>query len=79
MNEVEWVAAQEEYELEQLVSSMAKSDDTSSQHFESDDEDYDLIFLECATIPPKQQLSESQQSCNRFSNANTMDIDMTDG
>lgn len=78
MTEVDWVAAQEEHELEQLVSSMAKSDDAPSQHFGSDDEDYDSIFMECAPIPYEQQRHEPH-SYSRFNNTNSTDIDMADG
>ncbi|KAF1829010.1 hypothetical protein BDW02DRAFT_574386 [Decorospora gaudefroyi] len=45
--EVDYVAAQEEYELQQLVASMEQHDDARSQHYGSDEEDYDEIFMEC--------------------------------
>lgn len=49
MTEADYVAAQEEYELQQLIASMEQEGDSrSSQHYGSDDEDYDSIFMECA-------------------------------
>ncbi|KAK1908685.1 hypothetical protein P3342_009536 [Pyrenophora teres f. teres] len=51
LTEADYVAAQEEYELQQLVASMEQDGDgQSSQHYGSDDDDYDSIFMECAMV-----------------------------
>ncbi|KAF2793567.1 hypothetical protein K505DRAFT_305567 [Melanomma pulvis-pyrius CBS 109.77] len=78
MEEADYILAQEEYELEQLVASMEEDEDvldTTSQHYGSDDEDYDQIFMECTTAADTEQPSE-------YTNANFQDMDamdMTDG
>lgn len=79
MTEADWIAAQEEYELQQLVASMEQSNDVSSQQFGSDDEDYDLIFMECATISKEQHPYEPQHSYSRLNDDDMMDMDMIDG
>jgi hypothetical protein len=92
MTEADYVAAQEEYELQQLIASM-EQDDGASQHFGSDDEDYDELFMECATTvdqqyqqQPRQYQQQSQQyqqqpqeSRQMVIEADAMDMDMTDG
>jgi hypothetical protein len=75
MTEADYVAAQEEYELQQLIASM-EEDDAASQHFGSDDEDYDELFMECATIRDQQQ---EEQSNYGYGGEDAMDMDMTDG
>lgn len=78
MEEADHIFAQEEYELEQLVASMEEDQglpDTASQHYGSDDEDYDQIFMECTTAADTEQPFE-------YTNANFQDMDamdMTDG
>ena len=80
MTEADYVAAQEEYELQQLIASMEESD-VRSQHYGSDDEDYDSIFMECATTVDQQypQEQESPQQQFAFEGGTEMDMDMTDG
>ncbi|KAF2127187.1 hypothetical protein P153DRAFT_344569 [Dothidotthia symphoricarpi CBS 119687] len=78
MNEAEYMLAQEEYELQQLVASMEYEQETASQHFGSDDEDYDSIFMECATANHQLQ-QQSQLSSTNFHETDAMDMDMTDG
>ncbi|KAF1828514.1 hypothetical protein BDW02DRAFT_574816 [Decorospora gaudefroyi] len=73
--EVDYVAAQEEYELQQLVASMEQHDDARSRHYGSDEEDYDEIFMECAMA------EHGQEARNGFGGGggDEMDMDMTDG
>ncbi|KAF3011258.1 hypothetical protein E8E13_011666 [Curvularia kusanoi] len=82
MTEADYLLAQEEYELQQLIASMEQDQDqdqgsVSQQHFGSDDEDYDQIFMDCATNydTQHQQQSEFHNSGNR----DVDDMDMTDG
>jgi hypothetical protein len=78
MSEVDYIAAQEEYELQQLITSMEQESDLHSQHYGSDDEDYDSIFMECAaSFESKAQ--QSQHAGLDFEQAESMDMDMTDG
>jgi hypothetical protein len=76
MTEADYVAAQEEYEMQQLIASM-EQDDAAPQHFGSDDEDYDELFMECATTVDQQYQQQPQQS--RPVEMDAMDMDMTDG
>jgi hypothetical protein len=78
MTEADYVAAQEEYELQQLVASM-EQDDAASQHFGSDDEDYNQLFMECATPNDQQYQHQPQPSSAASDDTNMMDVDMTDG
>lgn len=80
MTEAEYLLAQEEYELQQLIASMEQDqsqDTTSQQHYGSDDDDYDQIFMECATDfdPRHQQPPQPQGRGYR----DVDDMDMTDG
>jgi hypothetical protein len=72
MTEADYVAAQEEYELQLLVASMQREDDGASQHFGSDDEDYDSLFMGVDQY-------QSQHTSAGFDEADAMDMDMTDG
>jgi hypothetical protein len=76
MTEADYVAAQEEYELQQLIASMEQESDTRSQHYGSDDDDYDSIFMECATAG-HDQYHQSQRAQDVFE-GDAMDMDMTD-
>ena len=74
------MAAQEEYELQQLVASMEQeSDRSSSEHYGSDDDDYDSIFMECAMMEDEQYQQQAQCARGAFDCGNDMDIDMMDG
>lgn len=80
MTEAEYLLAQEEYELQQLIASMDQdqSQETmTQQHFGSDDDDYDQIFMECATDfdARYQQPPQFQGS----GHGDVDDMDMTDG
>ncbi|CAN9272780.1 unnamed protein product [Alternaria alternata] len=79
MTEADYVAAQEEYELEQLIASMEQESDARSQHYGSDDDDYDAIFMECATAGHDQNQQQPQQAQDAFGGEDMMDMDMTDG
>lgn len=82
MIEADYVAAQEAQELQQLIASMEqenRNDDAASQHFGSDDEDYDELFMECATMNESQYQPQSQHSHPGFEERDAMDMDMTDG
>ena len=75
MTEADYVAAQEEYELQQLIASMEQeSDGRSSQHYSSDDEDYDSIFMECATAEQYQQQQQEQHAQVAFDCGEDMDM-----
>ncbi|KAJ8112501.1 hypothetical protein OPT61_g5135 [Boeremia exigua] len=80
MTEADYLLAQEEYELQQLIASMdaeRNQDATPQQHFGSDDEDYDQIFLECAT---EIDTGYQRQSLDHHSEYRDVDdMDMTDG
>lgn len=78
MTEADYVAAQEEYELQQLIASMEQESDARSQHYGSDDDDYDSIFMECATADDQYQ-QQSQRAQDAFGSGDVMDMDMTDG
>lgn len=79
MTEADWVATQEEYELQQMIASMEHEPDASSQHYGSDDDDYDSIFMECVNAVD----ASSQQQINYLSagyeDVDMVDMDMTDG
>ena len=80
MTEADYVAAQEEYELQQLVASMEQeSDGGSSENYGSDDDDYDSIFMECAIVEDVQYRQQGQYASGAFDCGDDMDIDMTDG
>ncbi|KAH7084886.1 hypothetical protein BKA63DRAFT_498407 [Paraphoma chrysanthemicola] len=79
MTEADYVAAQEELELQQLIEAMEQENDASSQHFGSDDEDYDSLFMECANTVDQQYQQQPQTSHPAFNDMDGMDMDMTDG
>ncbi|KAF2846267.1 hypothetical protein T440DRAFT_432871 [Plenodomus tracheiphilus IPT5] len=79
MTEADWVAAQEEYELQQLIASMEPENDTASHHYGSDDVDYDSIFMECATSSNEQHQYQPQHTYSGSNDMDMMDMDMTDG
>lgn len=77
MTEAEYIQAQEESELQELIASMEDDNqDTTSQHYGSDDDDYDQIFMECTVsenIVPQQQ--RHFESPNRsFDDVDAMDM-----
>jgi hypothetical protein len=79
MTEADYIAAQEEYELQQLIASMEPENDASSQHYGSDDDDYDSIFMECASTVDEPYKQQAHHTSNHFDYADLMDMDMTDG
>ncbi|KAG9190519.1 hypothetical protein G6011_08607 [Alternaria panax] len=79
MTEADYVAAQEEFELQQLIASMEHESDARSQHYGSDDDDYDSIFMECATAGHDQHHQQPQRVQDAFESVDVMDMDMTDG
>jgi hypothetical protein len=76
MTEADYVAAQEDYELQQLIASMEQENDATSQHFGSDDEDYDQLFMECVATVDQQFQQQTQYPSYEFDD---MDMDMTEG
>ncbi|KAF1934682.1 hypothetical protein EJ02DRAFT_363145 [Clathrospora elynae] len=78
MTEADYVAAHEEYELQQLIASMEQESDTKSQHFGSDDEDYDSLFMEFATTGDERHQQQPQYAHIGFEGGDEMDMDMTD-
>jgi hypothetical protein len=82
MTEADYVAAQEEYELQQLIAAMEEQDrenDVASQHFGSDDEDYDQLFMDCSMTTDQQYQQQPHQSSMAFGDSHGMDMDMTEG
>ena len=80
MTEADYLLAQEEYELQQLVASMEQDQDQGAvpqQHFGSDDEDYDQIFMECATNFDTRYQQQPQPYDSGYMDVD--DMDMTDG
>jgi hypothetical protein len=80
MTEADYVLAQEEYELQQLIASMEQEqsqDATPQQYYGSDDEDYDQIFMECAAGADSRYQQQLQSHDGGYGFAD--DIDMTDG
>lgn len=76
MSEAEWVLAQEEQEMEELLAAMEAEQpiqDDTSQHYGSDDDEFDSIFMECAM---NSEFMEQSQSIN--SGFDPEDVDMTD-
>jgi hypothetical protein len=83
-NEAEHILAQEEYELQQLIASMEEEreqaameqHETASQHYGSDDEDYDSIFMECASTSEMQHRPHERTIHDnaRFDDADEMDM-----
>lgn len=78
MTEADWVAAQEEYELQQMIASMEYENDASSQHYGSDDDDYDSIFMECEGVADGQYQYQGQHAHAKNEDVDMMDMDMTD-
>lgn len=80
MTEADYVLAQEEREMQELIASMEEQD--ASQHYGSDDEDYDQLFMEytdASTMHQQhQQQEELRQNTNagfvHFSDADAMDM-----
>ena len=79
MTEADYIAAQEEYEFQQLIASMEQENDASSQHYGSDDDDYDSIFMACANTVDGQYHQQAQYTNSQLDDLDTMDVDMTDG
>ena len=73
--EADRYAAQEEYELQQLISSMEQESDARSQHYGSDDDDYDSIFMECATAT---DLLCHEHDDSWLHDTDAMDVDLVD-
>jgi hypothetical protein len=82
MTEAEYILAQEEYELQELIASMEseQSQDSIPQHYGSDDEDYDQIFMEYAPDIDLQSQQPHQVQTGGCGNMDDSDdMDMTDG
>jgi hypothetical protein len=78
MEEADYILAQEEYELQQLIASMEEDQsvlDNTSQHYGSDDEDYDQIFMEVTDATNTERPFDNAN----FEDADTDAMDMTDG
>jgi hypothetical protein len=78
MTEEEYILAQEEYELQALIAAMEEEDgrqEKTSQHYGSDDEDYDEIFMECMDAEASGGASSGAQTGVYDPDA----MDMTDG
>lgn len=76
--EVDYVLSQEEREMQELIALMEEDQqqqDAASQHYGSDDEDYDQIFMDFTNESDLQQGSNATYS--QFGDPD--DMDMTDG
>ena len=74
LSEADYVLQQEEQELQDLIASMEQEEsqqDTASQHYGSDDDDYDSIFMECTSTSGGQQMDE-------YAMADIQDVDEMD-
>ncbi|KAJ4357652.1 uncharacterized protein N0V89_002228 [Didymosphaeria variabile] len=67
LEEVDYVLAQEEREMQELVASMEEEQD-ASQHYGSDDEDYDQLFIEYTSASALHQ--QQQQQSHHAASAN---------
>jgi hypothetical protein len=81
MSEADYVILQEQQELEALIAAMEDEQhehETASQHFGSDDEDYDQLFME--VTPDVEMFQQQAVSPNTtYDNFDNMDMDMTEG
>jgi hypothetical protein len=78
--EADYILAQEEYELQQLIASMEEDrsvQDNASQHYGSDDDDYDQIFMEVTNATYTERSFDNTNA--NFEEADTDAMDMTDG
>lgn len=78
LSEADYVLQQEQRELEALVAAMEEDEnrqETASQHFGSDDVDYDQLFME---VTPDVEMQQ-QQAVVSNTMYDDMDMDMTDG
>lgn len=78
MDEADYVLSQEEQELQALIALMEEQEqnDAASQHYGSDDDDYDQIFMECTDSTDWQQQTPA---INSNTNYEADAMDMTDG
>lgn len=80
LTEADYLLAQEEYDLQQLIASMEAEQSQGTipqQHYGSDDEDFDQIFMECATKSDANYQPQSQNEEGAYRDVD--DMDMTDG
>lgn len=80
--EADYILEQEEHELQELIASMdQESRETASQHYGSDDEDYDQLFMEytSASQPQQQRDWEQERQQQHYDQrVNTFDEDAMD-
>ncbi|XPS77899.1 hypothetical protein M3J09_009923 [Ascochyta lentis] len=83
MSEADHILAQEEHELQQLIASMEQEQSQDiPQHYGSDDEDYDQIFIQCSADCDFGYHHQQQQQlphAPHYENGGVDDMDMTDG
>ena len=75
--EAEDILQQEERELQELIALIDDEEsqhDSASQHFGSDDEDYDQIFMECTADSDFQQISVTDGTGLAETHAVVMDM-----
>jgi len=76
VEEADYVLAQEEREMQELIASMGEEQD-ASQHYGSDDEDYDQLFMEytTASAPQMSQHHQPHQDMStNYPDADAMDM-----
>ncbi|PVH93418.1 hypothetical protein DM02DRAFT_661989 [Periconia macrospinosa] len=75
IEEAEYLCEQEEWELQQLIASMEEDEaDNVSQHFGSDDEDYDAIFTQVLSSAEVQQSQPDSGSTSYPTDTDEMDM-----
>jgi hypothetical protein len=71
MDEVDYILAQEEQAMQELIASMEEEQD-AEQNYGSDEEDYDQLFREYASSLQEQSWQQQQQQQSPFQHDNSM-------
>lgn len=78
MDEADYILAQEEQAVQELIASMEAEQEDVSQNYGSDDEDYDQLFKEFAWNMPQQPSQQQQQQAHQGASTSGTDIDAMD-
>lgn len=73
LEEADYLIAQEQHELEELIASLEEEQEVTSQHYGSDDEDYDQIFMEYTTDAETQQPQQFAHQGFSYEDVDAMD------
>ncbi|KAF1964942.1 hypothetical protein BU23DRAFT_520311 [Bimuria novae-zelandiae CBS 107.79] len=75
MTEADYILTQEEQEMQELIASMEDEHDDASQHYGSDDEDYDQLFMEyTSNMQPQSQPQYQQNTSTTTADPDAMDM-----